>query len=433
MDKRSGGKSVGLREERVAPGVAVRRTAAGEPESLRICFQFRGRECKEPIGLTPSTTNIRYASNLRGEILNAIGHNTFNYAKYFPGSKNAVRFGFMSPSATVGEEIKAFMAIARLAGSTRLTYERVIAAYLEPWFGTTLLRDLSAPMIRARVLAVRREDGVTPVTLKTARNILTPLGSTLELAVADGKIPTNPMDAVKLERFWPEEYMTSDWEADPFAWAEMVAIFGACDGGAEGEEADYWRYAFGSGMRPSEQIELHWPRLDLVQHRARVEVARVTARATTPGGNKNDTIVKKPKTMAGRRDIDFTNGAWEALQRQQERTRLAGAHVWRDTRYGAPWRNEEALRKRFETILKRAGVRYRNPYQTRHTFGSSLLAAGYDPRWVAEQMGHETTEMLERHYGRWINQGRDPAARAALERFFAHVSPTVAKVATLWR
>lgn len=329
------------------------------------------------------------------------------------------------PSAeTVGAKLRTYLAIARLAPSTRLTYGRVCGRYLYPWFDSVRLRDLTAPLIRAKIMAVRstREEGDIPVTLKTARNILAPLGGMLELAVGDGELDANPLAAVKLERFWPEAQITSEFEADPFAWAEMAAIFRACDGGELGEEADYWRFAFGTGLRPSEQIELWWPRIDLVQHRVAVEVARVTSKATE-GPLKNGSTVKAPKTRAGRRLVDLTTGAWEPLQRQQARTRLAGEHVWRDVRYGAPWRNEEALRKRWSTILKRAGVRYRNPYQTRHTYASTLLACGCDPRWLAVQMGHETVEMLERHYGRWIKQGiedRQPALA-----FFSHVSPTV--------
>lgn len=387
---------------------------------------FRGIECKESLNLEPTKPNIRYAANLRGEILRAIELGTFNYADYFPESPRAEEFGFVAGGATVGGELREWMKIARLAPSTRLTYERVVQGYLLPWFDRTRLRDLTAPMIRAKVMAVRttRAAGEEPVTLKTARNILTPLASMLELAFGDGKIATNPMDRVKLERFWPAEHVRSDWEADPFAWAEMAAIFAACDGGEQGEEADYWRHAFGTGLRPSEQIELRWPVVDLVQRRLRVEVARVTARAAPETGKRTGTAVKPPKTRAGLRDVDYTAGAWEALQRQQKRTRLAGAHVWRDVRYSAPWRNEEALRKRWKTILRRGGVRYRNPYQTRHTFASTLLAAGHAPAWVAVQMGHETVEMLERTYGKWIRQGRED--RQPLAAFFSHVSPTVA-------
>lgn len=105
-----------------------------------------------------------------------------------------------------------------------------------------------------------------------------------------------------------------------------------------------------------------------------------------------------------------------------------GAGVWRDVRYMAPWRNEEALRKRWGTLLKRAGVRYRNPYQTRHTFASTLLSGGCDPKWLAAQLGHETTEMLDRTYGKWIRQGM--ADRGEISAFFSHASPAAARDAS---
>jgi hypothetical protein len=47
-------------------------------------------------------------------------------------------------------------------------------------------------------------------------------------------------------------------------------------------------------------------------------------------------------------------------------------------------------------------VRYRRPYQIRHTFGSSELSAGEPPLKVAVLMGHKDWTMLQRHYARWI-------------------------------
>jgi integrase len=52
--------------------------------------------------------------------------------------------------------------------------------------------------------------------------------------------------------------------------------------------------------------------------------------------------------------------------------------------------------------LKRAAIRERKPYQTRHTFASCALSAGEQIGWVARQLGHTNTEMVIRHYYRWI-------------------------------
>lgn len=403
-------------EKRVAPGVSVRTSKEGIT-SLRIAFAYRGRECREPlVGLAPTGPNIRYATNLRGEILNAIGRGTFNYGEYFPMSENARLFGCAPAVETVGSAMRAWAEIAlpAVAPSTRLTYNRAMKRYLYPWFEKVRLCDLTPQTIRARILTVEG------ITLKSARNILTPLQAMLSLQVNDGRLEANAVSKLALERFWPADRATSDWEADPFAFNELQAIFDACDGGVEGAEADYWRFAFGTGLRPSEQIELAWPTVDELNLRVRIERARVRA-AATEGPRKLTTAVKGPKTKAGKRDVDLTEGAWAALRRQKTRTYLAGAHVFLDPRSGLPWANEEALRKRWVRILKKAGVRYRNPYQTRHTFASVMLAAGFPPLWVARQLGHETVEMLERNYGKWINQGASD--RRLLLDFFSHASP----------
>jgi integrase len=52
--------------------------------------------------------------------------------------------------------------------------------------------------------------------------------------------------------------------------------------------------------------------------------------------------------------------------------------------------------------LKRAGVRSRTPYQTRHTFATLALSAGEAIGWVSRQMGHSYTKMIIEHYYRFI-------------------------------
>ena len=54
-------------------------------------------------------------------------------------------------------------------------------------------------------------------------------------------------------------------------------------------------------------------------------------------------------------------------------------------------------------------MRYRNPYQTRHTYASMLLSAGENPAWIAKQMGHTNMNMVLQKYGRYMPD-HDPLA-----------------------
>lgn len=47
-------------------------------------------------------------------------------------------------------------------------------------------------------------------------------------------------------------------------------------------------------------------------------------------------------------------------------------------------------------------LRRRTFYQTRHTFASNALAAGENPKWVADMRGHKSTEVLFDVYEKYI-------------------------------
>ena len=54
------------------------------------------------------------------------------------------------------------------------------------------------------------------------------------------------------------------------------------------------------------------------------------------------------------------------------------------------------------TTLTRAGLKARRPYQTRHTAATLWLASGENPLWIARQLGHASTEMLFKVFGRFV-------------------------------
>lgn len=111
-------------------------------------------------------------------------------------------------------------------------------------------------------------------------------------------------------------------------------------------------------------------------------------------------------------------GALESLKGQQAHTKLRGGTIFRNPTYGAQWTGDKAIRERWRRVLLLAGVRYRNPYRTRHTFASSLLMLGANPMYVATQLGHVDSALVFKTYGRWISAGLDSGKRERLLQFY---------------
>jgi integrase len=160
-----------------------------------------------------------------------------------------------------------------------------------------------------------------------------------------------------------------------------------------GQGRNFIQFAFWTGMRTSELVALNWGDIDFVRG-----VVKVTRAITQKSKEAEGT-----KTAAGRREIKLLQPALEALQLQKQHTWLKGEEIFQNPQSCIRWTGDQAIRKTlWAWALKRGGVRYRKPYQTRHTYASMMLSAGEHPMWVAKQMGHKDWTMIARVYGRWM-------------------------------
>ena len=366
-------------------GVTVRDNAISK--SIQITFAYRGISCRESLRLDPTAANIKYADGLRGEITRKITDGTFVYADYFPESPKAAQFGTAIIKKTIGDLLRNHLvgyekavANGQMSPSTLAGYRKVINGHLLPKFDIVLLKELTPGSLRDWI-------GSLGVTAKTARNIICPLRSVLDDALNDELIQQNPLDKIALKKLLTRTSIKSTYEVDPFDDEEKKAILKA----AEGQARNLFQFAFWSGLRTSELIALEWGDVDWIHGTVKVQRAVVVK---TEKGTKTD---------AGTRDVLLLPPAMDALIAQKEFTFKDGVRTFYNPRTGTPWETDGQIRKTcWLHILKDAGVRYRNPYQTRHTYASTLLSAGENPWWVAKQMGHVDVEMIFRHYGKWI-------------------------------
>ena len=139
--------------------------------------------------------------------------------------------------------------------------------------------------------------------------------------------------------------------------------------------------------------------------------ARVDKALTQPAK-----IAEAPKTFAGIRDVKLLGPALEAIQDQKAHTFLKGQEVFQNPRTGERWTGDMVIRQRmWKRILKKAKVRYRYPYQMRHTYASMMLMAGESPQWVSTQVGHTDWTFTARTYSRFIPDDAPDAGDKAVE------------------
>lgn len=57
------------------------------------------------------------------------------------------------------------------------------------------------------------------------------------------------------------------------------------------------------------------------------------------------------------------------------------------------------ISKIWKQTLETCKIRYRTPYQLRHTFACNARDAGFTDSWIQHMLGHSTLDMLVRIYG----------------------------------
>ncbi len=376
--------------EKVERGVRIRTYASGN-RTIEIQFQFRGVTCKEMLsGLDPDKKgDQRYAINLKAEIENAIERQTFRYSDYFPNARRARLFGHAVSTVTIKELLEEWLKdIERThPHSTYRCYRKSCYAHLIPEFGSIRARELAPQNIREWI---RGRTGI----LKSIRNDLTPLRAVLDRALNDDIIDQNPLDKIKVSKLVSRHQAKTDYEVDPFTEDEIKTVLEVANE-YDPRIRNLLQFSFYSGLRTSELFGLMWGDVDWRHAVVRVQRAVVERK------------LKETKTKAGTRDLILLPPALDALKKQKRYSFVGGEFVFVRPNERGSFIDYEHLERPWKYILKRAKVRYRNPYQTRHTYASQLLSGGENPLFVAQQMGHKTTEMVMRHYGRWVEQAEE--------------------------
>ncbi|MHA1185104.1 Arm DNA-binding domain-containing protein [Enterobacter ludwigii] len=376
---------MGTKESPKLPrGVTIRKHSSGE--TINITFTYKGVKCREPLSnLEANNKNLKYAERTLGEIHNKIERGTFIYAEYFPRSVKLKIFG----NAATGKTVKMYLDEYLKICETRNLSPSTIGGYKKCRSALSELHIFPASELTPAALKTWIQNQKT--TLKTIRNQLSFLRSSLDEAVTDGVLQINPVSQVTASRYQSNKSdAESRYIVDPLSPAEVNALL-TSTGNKQWE--NLFRFAIQTGLRSSELCALRWRDIDFVEKKAHVQSASVSG------------VTKGTKTKAGTRKVELTEEAMKALNDQKPFTFMKDGCVFEDPKTCKPWASADAIRKKaWVPTLRKAGIRYRNPYQTRHTYATRLISRGVNLFWLSTQMGHKGPEMLFRHYGRYLKE-----------------------------
>lgn len=367
---------------RAGTGVNIR------PNSIRVTFTLEGKQQHQTLMLNgqpmaPTNANIKYAERLAAEIREKIRLGTFSMSEFFPAN------GDSQAQTTVGQQLDNWLNAQRIEESTKAGY----ASGVRFWKQSIEHKALRAIKLSdlLKVIAGRPD-----LSGKTINNYVQVLREAMELAVSDGDLKENPAAKVP-----PAKHQKTP--PDPFTREESNQIIEELSAKHPGQAANFVAFWLMTGMRTSELFGLRWSNVDLASG------AVVVAEAVVRGIHKDNTKTNTTRT------VKLNSAALAAINRQKQFTYLAGDFVFHDPRYNTPWVDERAFRRSYWTpTLKRLGIRYRRPYNMRHTYATIMLMAGMNHSFCAKQLGH-SVEMFQRTYSKWIDGQQDDAEMARLE------------------
>lgn len=363
--------------------------------SIRIRFSWNGKRYSETVPFPNSQAGIASAARLRDQVvhLNKFGLLTEEkYAELFPQSSNASHVATES-SQTFGQYAQVWLDSRSIVEGTRKNYTSCLNTWWMPKLATIPIRNINAPMLRKLLGELQwTSDGVK-------RNAMNRLFTILASAVTDGLLSDNPVAALEHPR-------RAKKTVDPFTQDEADKIIErmyALPHWPSQILGAYFEFAFYTGMRPSEILALRWEDVDLEGKAVRVHKVMALGK-----------IHQRTKTGKERRVL-LNDRAIKALQFAKEYAarRIAGEGALKELPFcfppskGAEHVKETSdLHRHWRRQLVELGIRYRPPYNARHTYATVCLMAGMKPAFIAQQLGH-SVEVLLSTYARWLNSESD--------------------------
>jgi len=215
-------------------------------------------------------------------------------------------------------------------------------------------------------------------TPKTARKYINILGGIMVAAIDAGAIKDNPAKEIRLPTHYAKEKL-------PFSADEVARLLAIADGWFRNLLA----LLFYTGMRPGEALALTTDDVNLL------------AKTISISKNMRRGIVTTPKTRYSIRTVPILE-ALEPYILDQLRTVDGGGPLFPNQRGEHFW-DAKKMHPYWHDVIKRSGLRYRDMYNTRHTFITAMLKSGQiSVLELAQIVGHKNSTEIMQNYARFI-------------------------------
>ena len=377
-------------------------------KKLYVDFYYHGVRIVKSTGLDETPKNLEKARSWLDRAIERIEKGTFVFAEAFPGASaeekafHAVREGWEykpEPGVVLFEDYvknwrKRFLSNCQ-SESKRRDYEQVIDYWLLPHFSGKTFFQITGVAVKEFIPTIVWKAGRKkgkPLSASRIRNILIPLRAIWDDANEEHRwyLP-DPLAYVK--KSLPKRSKKHPVVFRFDEWKQIV----------ENIEPYYRPVAESmimTGMIGSEIAGLR--KRDILDHHIVIQ----------------NSIVRKHekadlKTEYRSRRLPISAALRERLETVLSRSQ--GEYVF-TMKTGRIFDVDSFRKNPWTSALKKAGIPYKVPYTTRHSFAAWALTIRMDPNKLVNLMGHGSKEMIYEVYGNYV-EGLETDAGKILEYF----------------
>ena len=358
--------------------------------SIRIWWRdAEGKIQRETVNWLPEPDNIKRAKNISVIIDAELANGSFDRARHFPNSKHLKQ---NQMSYYIDRWMSRYQ--HTVAPSSWHSYQSHIENHIRPYWGERNPATITPDEVDIWV------DGLLcKLSSKTVREVITRFRKIWSIYERQYPEIQDPSRGISIRLPDPEDI-------DPFTRDEIDTILAH---ETVPDLHNLFKFMLWSGLSMHEIICLAIEDIDLKQ--GTVYVNRSCVRGT----------YRVTKTRRRKRSVQLLAPALEAVSDQlaiaaaQSSTKINVLNRDNKTNKTESLRwlwycsttkshyNYDQVKNRWRSHLLACGVRYRSANNGRHTYASQLLTSGAVPiEWLANQMGHCSTQMINQHYGKLI-------------------------------